>query len=209
MARISAEERRELLLDAAVRVMTTHGVAAGTTRAIVAEAGMRVSVFHYCFRSRDELLSELIKRLSATEKQAVWESIEPGGTLRETLAGAADGYLAHLQHKPGDEMVLFELNHHALRTPALRELAAEQYAAYYRTARELLDRVAEVAGIAWTVDAQVLTRTVITVLDGVTTTWLADRDTAASREVLHRLLDFVAGLAVPATGGPQRTERIR
>lgn len=197
MARMSAGERRELLLDAAVRVMASAGVAAGTTRAIAGEAGMPVSVFHYCFRSRDEMLSELIKRLSATEKRAVWDAVTPGGTLRATLANAAEGYLAHLQDNPGDELVLFELNHHALRTPALRELAAEQYTAYYDTAGEMLDLVAELSGVNWAADTRTLARTVITVLDGVTTTWLADRDTAATREVLDRLLDVVTGFAVP------------
>ena len=59
MPRVPAVERRELLLQAAWRILVRDGVAAATTRAICAEAGMKQGVFHYCFTNRDELLREV------------------------------------------------------------------------------------------------------------------------------------------------------
>lgn len=196
MARMSADERRVQLLDAAERVMTRAGVAAGTTRAIAGEAGMPVSVFHYCFRSRDELIGALIRRLGAAEREAVWSGIAPSADLREALASAADAYLAHLTEDPGGEQMLLELNHYALRTPGMEHLAAEQMAMYLESARGVLDRVAELTGVSWSLDTPALARLVVTIIDGITTTWLADRDTAASRETLGRLLELVASYAV-------------
>lgn len=175
--------------------MTREGVAAGTTRAIAAEAGMRTSVFHYCFRSRDELLGELIRRLGGAEREAVWAGITPGEDLATVLASAADAYLSHLEANPGQEQMLFELNHYALRTPGMEHLAAEQLAMYLDSARAVIARVTELTGVRWSIDADVLARLVVTITDGVTTTWLADRDTAASRVALHRLLDLVTSYA--------------
>ncbi|SRR6266508_1986274 len=194
---MSADERREKLLEAALTVMTRDGVAAGSTRAIVGEAGMQVSTFHYCFRSRNELLRELIVRLSATERQAAFAGMEPAPTLRETLQGAVEGYLNHLLTNPEQELVLFELNHHALRTPELHDLAEEQYRGYYKTTEEILSLAAELTGSRWTVDLSTVARLVVTATDGVTTTWLADRDTEATRQVMERFLDTVVDLAEP------------
>lgn len=196
MARMSAVERRVQLLDAAERVMTRAGVTAGTTRAIAGEAGMPVSVFHYCFRSRDELIGELIRRLGAAEREAVWAGLTASADLHEVLSSAADAYLAHLTEDPGQEQMLFELNHYALRTPGMEHLAGEQMAMYLDSARGILDRVAELTGATWSLDTSVLARLIVTITDGITTTWLADRDTAASRDTLGRLLGLVASYAV-------------
>lgn len=197
MARMSADQRREWLLDAAEAVMTRDGVAAGTTRAVVAEAGMAPSVFHYCFRSRDEMISELILRLGARERQAVWAGVVPSTDLRAMLQSAVEAYLAHLTAHPEQEQVLIELNHHALRTPSLAPLAARQYAMYFDSAIHVLRAAAEFTGRRWRHDDATMARLAITVLDGVTTTWLADRDTERTRVVLSSLLDHVASLADP------------
>ena len=54
MARIPAAQRRDALIGAALQVVADRGVAAATTRAIVAEAGMSLASFHYAFESRDD-----------------------------------------------------------------------------------------------------------------------------------------------------------
>jgi AcrR family transcriptional regulator len=205
---MSADQRRAELLQAALRVMSRDGVAAGTTRAIVAEAGMPLATFHYCFRSRNELLRELITLVTTMERDAAGEAMavaaaaaaEPGG-FRETLRQGLRGYLGLLAEDPGRELFLFELNHHALRTPELQDLAVEQYRRYYETATGLLVTAADVGGMRWTVDLAVLARLVVTLIDGATTTWLADRDTEATLAALDLATDYVAGLAVPAASG--------
>ena len=55
MPRLAVAERREALIEAALRVTEREGLAGGTTRAIVAEAGMSLASFHYAFSSREEL----------------------------------------------------------------------------------------------------------------------------------------------------------
>ena len=76
MPRMSAAERRTLLVEAAIKVMSREGVAHTTTRAIVAEAGMQIGVFHYCFRSKEELVLEVMRTISTRAFEAVAEVLE-------------------------------------------------------------------------------------------------------------------------------------
>jgi TetR/AcrR family transcriptional regulator, regulator of biofilm formation and stress response len=197
VVRMSAEARRAQLLQAALRVMARDGLAAGTTRAIVAEAGMSLATFHYCFRSRNELLRELIILVTTLERDAIRSAMLPGDDFRETLRRALHGYLEHLADNPGHELFLFELNHHALRTPELRDLADEQYRRYYESAERLLSDAAELAGMTWQVELPVLARLVVIVIDGATTTWLVDQDTEGTVSALETVIDHLATLATP------------
>jgi AcrR family transcriptional regulator len=197
VVRISAQVRRSELLQAALRVMSRDGLGAGTTRAIVAEAGMSLATFHYCFRSRDELLRELIALVTALEQDAIGAAMQPGEDLRQTLHRGIRGYLVHLAENPGHELFLFELNHHALRTPALRDLADDQYRRYYRLAESLLVAAAEMSESTWQLEPPVLARMVVILIDGATTTWLVDRDTDATLAALDPLIDHLSRLAEP------------
>jgi len=201
MVRIPAGVRRERLVDAAIRVMARDGLAAATTRAVVAEAGMALATFHYCFRSRNEMLAEVITTLGRQEREAAIAAMEPGGTVSDALRQALDGYLEWLAANPGYELVLFELNHQALRTPELRELAADQYRGYFSSAAAVLDAAASAARARWTLDMDVLARLLVVVTDGITTTWLADRDAAATRAVADPLIASIAALAEVADNG--------
>jgi TetR/AcrR family transcriptional regulator, regulator of biofilm formation and stress response len=205
VVRMSAEARRAQLLQAALRVMARDGLAAGTTRAIVAEAGMSLATFHYCFRSRNELLRELIILVTTLERDAIRSAMLPGDDFRETLRRALHGYLEHLADNPGHELFLFELNHHALRTPVLRDLADEQYRRYYESAERLLTDAAELAGMTWQVELPVLARLVVIVIDGATTTWLVDQDTEGTVKALETVVDHLATLAAAGAGPSTRS----
>ena len=81
MARVSAEDRRDALIEAAIRVIAAKGVAAATTRAIVAEAGASLASFHYAFRSRDEMMAELITVVTTQEAESVVHALSPAETI--------------------------------------------------------------------------------------------------------------------------------
>jgi AcrR family transcriptional regulator len=184
MARLSVEERRAALVDAALRVMVRGGLAAGTTRAVVAEAGMSLASFHYAFTSRDELLRELVRGVVGREFTAATEGMPADEGLAGCLRHAAGGYLEHLEREPGHEQLMLELTLHALRNPVLGPVAREQYRAYTEAATRSLEQAAELTGEQWARPVPELSRLLITLVDGATTTWLVDRDTAATRAAL-------------------------
>lgn len=191
MPRLAVADRREALVEAALRVMGRDGLAAGTTRAVVAEAGMSLASFHYAFASRDELLTELVRRVVGRELAAAAAGLDATAGLAGCLRGAAGGYLAHLEADPGAEQLMLELTLHAVRDPALREVAREQYRAYAEAAAALLERAAALTGTAWRAPVAEPARLLVTLVDGATTTWLVDRDTPATRATLDAGVDLL------------------
>jgi AcrR family transcriptional regulator len=196
MPRLPVAERRAALVEGALRVMVRDGLASGTTRAIVAEAGMSLASFHYAFSSRDELLRELVHGVVGREFTAATAQMRPGDGLAGCLHQAALGYLEHLEQEPGLEQLMLELTLHALRDPALRPLAQEQYRAYTDAATRLLEQAALLTGEQWRRPVPELARLLITLVDGATTTWLVDRDTAATRATLETAVELFVRQAV-------------
>jgi DNA-binding transcriptional regulator YbjK len=188
MARMSSGDRRVELVRAALRVIAERGVSAATTRAIVAEAGMPLASFHYAFESRDAMMRELVGFVVENESVAVFESFRFGSDLRGSIRNALIAYLETLTADPGHEQVMSEIMQYALRTPGLEHLARDQHARYRAVVADLLVTGALNANVVWSLPVEEVARLVVTVTDGITLGWLADRDTTAA----HRVIDFAA-----------------
>ncbi len=197
MPRIPSSDRRALLVQAAIRVIAKHGVAGATTRAIVAEAGMSLASFHYAFRSHSEMMREVVAYVVGAEIASVFVSLRLGSDIRHALRAGLGAYLDYVIADPGHEQVMQELVHYALRTPGLERLAAEQYDAYREGVTKVLVEGAAVSNSEWTLPVADVARLVVTITDGVTLAWLADRDTAAAERVLDFAADSLAALAIP------------
>lgn len=200
MARMPAVERRAALARAALAVAARDGVAATSTRAIVAEAGMPLASLHYAVASRDELLRDVVGLVVEDERRAAAASLIDGSaTVRDAVRRGLGGYLDLVRSEPGREQAMLELTQHALRTPALADLPPAQYAAYRAAVVALLEEAAERFGIRWAVAVDDLARLIVALTDGATLGWLADRDDAAIDRMLDLAAAAVAAHAVPAT----------
>jgi AcrR family transcriptional regulator len=197
MPRIPSSDRRALLVQAAIRVIARHGVAGATTRAIVAEADMSLASFHYAFRSHSEMMREVVAFVVDAEVASAFASLRLGSDIRQALRDGLQAFLDYVIADPGHEQVMQELAHYALRTPGLERLAAEQYEAYRAGVMSVLAEGAAVSAVEWTLPVRDVARLVVTITDGVTLAWLADRDTAAAERVLDFAADSLASLAVP------------
>jgi AcrR family transcriptional regulator len=196
VARLAVAERRRMLLAAAARVMAREGIAQTTTRAITAEAGMPRGSFHYCFRSKDELLRELITVVVTDMSQAARDAPAPGNDLLQSLqAGLRALWQSVIEH-PDEQLVLYELTTYALRDPATVKLAEWQYESYYQQATDYLNFVAGQAHIEWSLPMTTLARLFVTVIDGLCLNWLTDRDTEIGLEVLDAFAGHLATLGV-------------
>lgn len=195
MPRIPSSDRRDLLVQAAIRVIAKRGVAGATTRAIVAEAGMSLASFHYAFPSHAELMKRVVAHVVDAEVASVFLSLTLGSDIRAAVRNALQAYLDYVVSDPEHELALQELNQYAVRTPGLQNLAAEQYAAYHAGVANILVEGAAVSNVEWALPVDDLARLVVTITDGVTLAWLVDRDTAAAERVLDLAADSLAALA--------------
>src|SRR4051794_39762700 len=109
MTRIPATQRRAALAAAARTVIARDGLAAATTRAIVAEAAMPPASFHYAGASRDELLRHAVELVVADEATAAATFLATATTPRDAIQKALPGYLDHVRSDPGNEQAMFEL----------------------------------------------------------------------------------------------------
>ena len=219
MTRLSSEERRTALVRAAVRVIARNGLGAATTRAIVAEARMPLASFHYAFRSRNEMIRELIAFVVDDEQLAILASLRPGADIRSAIRAGVQAYFDLVVSEPGREQAMFELLHYSLRTPELDDLPQFQYGSYRRVVTEVLLAGAAHAGIEWSVPVSDLARLAVALTDGLTLGWLADRDGAAAARLMDSMADALAAFARPvetststapvSTAPPTTTVRIK
>lgn len=191
MARMSAAERRALLVEAAIAVMAREGVAHTTTRAVVAEAGMQIGVFHYCFRSKEELILEVMHTIGRRSFDAVAEVLTRSTDTGELLHLATRAYWSHIEAYPLEHLLTFELTQFALRQPGHEEAATAQYDGYYTGTETFLAAVADISGCTWKMPVDQLARFTLATVEGITIQWLVGKDDAMALRLLDQLADHL------------------
>ncbi|HET7736018.1 MAG TPA: TetR family transcriptional regulator [Nocardioidaceae bacterium] len=196
MARMSADERRDLLVQAAIRVMTRDGVANATTRSIVAEADMPLGVFHYCFRSKEELIEQVMVSINEATFDAALPALTGSETFVELVHGGLQAYWAHVVEDVAPHQLTYELTQYALR--AAPEIARKQYESYLDLTGKYLLAIAELAQHTWDVPVEILARYLLAMIEGCTFQLLVDGDETAGFTVLASFGEHLARSARPA-----------
>lgn len=196
MARMPSAERRRQLTEAAIRAMTRDGVARTTTRSISAEAGLSLSVFHYCFDSKQALIESVMTAITDHSVTLVREAIAPRATLQETVRAGFRAYWDHVRAHPGEHMLTYELTQYALREPGFEHLARRQYELYRDTYADLIEELRQDMGFTLRVPVPVLARYLAAMTDGLTVNYLVLGDDSSAAEVLDMVTAHVAGLVV-------------
>ncbi|MEU6894101.1 TetR/AcrR family transcriptional regulator [Streptomyces sp. NPDC046557] len=194
MGRMPLADRRRQLTEAAIRAMTRDGVARTTTRSIAAEAGLSLSVFHYCFDSKQALLESVIETITDHCIGVVREAIRPRTTLHETIRAGFHAYWDHVVAHPDEHMLTYELTQYALRQPGFAHLARRQYQLYRDTYGTLIEDLRTTMGFELGVPVEVLARYLAAMTDGLTLNFLVLGDEKAAGEILDVITDHVTGL---------------
>ena len=195
--RVPVAERRQALIEAAMRVMEREGIAAATTRAICAEAGMPNSFFHYCFTSKQELMLEVARqfRRRFTDMLTLATGLE--GDLYRVVRSALTTFLADVAENPDVHQLTYELPLYALRDDELSGVAQRCYADNEIVAAEFLRMAADVAGCVWTEPIDKLARFLAVAVDGTVLQWLMLRDDERVREHVEGISRHLGSRAQP------------
>ncbi|MER8007013.1 MULTISPECIES: TetR family transcriptional regulator [unclassified Streptomyces] len=196
MARRPSAERRRQLTEAAIRAMARDGVPRTTTRSIAAEAGVSLSVFHYCFDSKQALIESVITTLTDHSVAVVNKALRPKATLEETVRAGFQAYWDHVRAHPDEHMLTYELTQYALREPGFEHLARRQHELYASAFAELIERLRLERDLELTVAVPVLARYLAAVTDGLTLNFLVLGDESAWSEILDTVVAHIAGLVV-------------
>jgi AcrR family transcriptional regulator len=197
VARLTVDERRERLLEAAARVIARDGLAEATTRAITDEAGMPRGTFHYCFDSKEQLLGQLVQKHvkdMGAMAAAVWDA---SASIATNLAEGMKAALQFGGANKSEEIFTYELIIFALRSTSSSSSARLQYDDYRVQAQSYLEFVAEQVGIEWTLPLPTLARMFVTFVDGSMLYWLADEDLDAAHAALEGFGEMLASATRP------------
>lgn len=190
VARMAAAERRIGLIEAAKRVIVRQGVAAATTRAVAAEAGMSLASLHYVFESQHELMREVV--VSAADLQNRWfEAVEmPGVPVGDQIAGMLDSLMDWVTTHRNEELAGYEIANYALRTPGLEPLARVRIDSGVAVVRQLVERFQEVYGpIARSADE--IAHLVFQLGDGLVLSYLTSGDDTAARRSAQLIAPYL------------------
>jgi len=125
MARRYDPDRRQRIIDAAIRVVGEKGLAGLSHRTAAAEADVPLGSTTYHFKTLDELMVAAVRQAAEGFGKAVaarGDLSDPRTDLAADLAGLLGDWLAG--ERTGVELE-YELYLAALRRPALRPVAAE------------------------------------------------------------------------------------
>lgn len=181
-------------------MIAREGFERASLRAITAEAQVPLSTLHYAFASREALIQALIEQTLSQEQLTGVEVVahaHPGASLEELIGATLRRYVGSLRERPHQEQAMLELTIHALRAETSQ--AQKQYLAYYANAEAALRLAAAVTDRSWSVPVPLVARLVTTITDGLTTTWLATRDTQSAFQICDSAAVMLAGLALPAS----------
>jgi AcrR family transcriptional regulator len=205
MRRIPPEQRRAQLIEAAIRVIARDGLDAATTRTIVAEAGMPLGALHYVFASRDDLIDAVVEQVIDEARRAavVQADADDAAVDIETLTRRQlEAYLRLLESEPNRELALLEVSVHSIRRN--RAAAHRHWESYQAAVVETLRHAARRAGITWNQPEERIAHLLIRAIDGLTLSWLTDRDSAAARDYIDFVASSFAAFALPVAP-PART----
>ncbi|WP_324198853.1 TetR/AcrR family transcriptional regulator [Nocardia amamiensis] len=205
-SRLSVEERRAHLIEAAIGLAEKKGVAGVTTRDVAQAAGVSLGVVHYCFENKDALMTELVKALSmelrdsVDANEAVWQDVESGKeALQKLVRAGLELMWLNIEATPERQLLTYETTTYALRegeqTPAKLAIAREQYNFNDSTVADILEHARDATATRWSVPVRTLSRFMLNVIDGVVLRWLVDNDSESVRGQLDLLSEMITGYA--------------
>ncbi|MFC0627145.1 TetR/AcrR family transcriptional regulator [Kribbella deserti] len=144
-------ERREVIADAAIRLVATRGLKGLTHRAVDAEAGLPPGSTSYYLRTRDALLGACLNRM--LERDLAGRTAMPSGIgTVELLLGMV---LDLTTHRREDLLARYELSLEANRQPALQAVLIEAGTRLRAGLAEVLaaDGIPNAEELAWPIAA--------------------------------------------------------
>jgi AcrR family transcriptional regulator len=204
--RLSVDERRAQLVEAAIGLAEKSGVAGVTTRDVARAAGVSLGVVHYCFENKDALMIALVKALSDELRDPVeadeqlWQSAGTGvHALRNLLRACLAVMWLNVEAGRSRQQLTYEVTVYALRegarTPPKLAIARDQYVFQDANVAIIIEHARVGTSTKWTVPVETLSRFILASIDGIVLRWLLDDDSAAAREALDLVATAVSGYA--------------
>ncbi|WP_244296358.1 TetR/AcrR family transcriptional regulator [Pseudoclavibacter terrae] len=188
------DERRQQLIDAGIELLAEEGVAAVTTRAVTSRAGLPHGSFHYCFPTKGALFAAILESEISQTMGVAFTPPQESHSAKEHLER---GLLAHLEltrAHPERALALNELTAIAHRDPDLQHLSTWEHTEYIREVTANLDEWANTRKLRLTIPTSEAAAFLVAVADGVSSSWLKNRDADAANRSIKLAAQTIATL---------------
>jgi len=195
---IGAEEKRRLILDAAVRVFAQKGFHTSRVGDIAEEAGVAHGLLYHYFASKDEVLETIFRENWTVLVERLQAVTKAEGTAREHLRYAAAILLRTWLHQPDVVRVVVR---DIARTPAVEHRISE-FVKPIQVIREIIERGQRDGELRDDLDPRIAAVVFYGGIDELLTGWVlgqnpgTEADVAAAEQTLVDMLS--AGLAPTA-----------
>jgi AcrR family transcriptional regulator len=193
---LSADVRRQQIIDAAIEVIATEGLPRATTRRIADRADATLGSLNHCFRGKDELMGLVLERGIATMEDA-FVDIDPQRGLESTIRAVVAAYWRWVRDNLGVHLAMMELLMWAIRRQAPgRLLYAEANDPHGgNLVRAMLSAAVEADGRAPATPVDELARFLIHRFDGLVLEYAESRDEPGCERQTELLADALVGLS--------------
>lgn len=188
MARIPVAQRRRDFIDAAVEVISAHGIDGATTRRIAEQAKANVAMLHYCYDSKEDLFADVYEFVTGRYREVI-ESSDPHTTLPAAAQAILRGVMECYLDSPSFTATTFELVNWARRQHGDRGIAV------YDQALESLRKALQESAADEPVTPEVIEEiayVLATLADGFAVNWMTYGDATIARaqmEITCSVLD--------------------
>ncbi|MGL4306148.1 MAG: TetR/AcrR family transcriptional regulator [Mycobacteriaceae bacterium] len=196
--RLAYPQRRTQLVQAAIELAERDGFGSLTIRAVAEAAGVSLGVVHYCFESKEVLLSAIIESIIAELSDGVKQAFAHVAATDKTSSGCVADFIKSGLHSmwevikssPQRQILTYEITTYALRhdrTEGPAHLARQQYSIMDQAASEFFQEVAHRFNASWSEPFESICREVLAAIDGITLRWLVDRNELSATQQFDNL----------------------
>ncbi|MGE0241314.1 MAG: TetR family transcriptional regulator C-terminal domain-containing protein [Parvibaculaceae bacterium] len=196
-ARVEADLRRQMLIDAAIRCLAEGGIAAFTVDRISREAKVSRGLINHHFDGISGLLIAVYEAMTQSMLAAGRETLEFEGSAEERLAQVIETMFLPPMFAKSSLRAWLALWGEVATNPRLKASHRKSYDAYRKAIGDALAEIATARRIR--ADGEALAMTVIALIDGLWIEWCLDssvvnRETAraAVYDVLEARLGALA-----------------
>jgi AcrR family transcriptional regulator len=187
VARPRSDEKAQAILNAAGRLLAERGYPATTIAEIAAEAGVSRGLLHYYFKSKEELLAQVVRASS----EATLELVEQMFAQSQTAGTLAEGLIAVVraivESDPSYINLSLECWTVARQSPLVARELEELFSEFREACRNgLADAVAR-GVIAPTIPLDGLATLLVAVTDGLVAQFLIHPDLTSDEEMWNTL----------------------
>lgn len=193
-ARVEADLRREMLIDAAIRCLAEGGIAAFTVDRISREAKVSRGLINHHFDGVSGLLIEVYEAMTQSMVSASRETLFFEGSAEDRLAAVIETMFRPPMFSKSSLRAWLALWGEVATNPKLKTSHRKSYDAYRKAIGDALLEIAKTRKAK--IDSETLAMTVIALIDGLWIEWCLDssvvnRDTA--RAAVYDLLEARLG----------------